>query len=291
MKQKATELLRKVQELKKEESDEDKMIEDFSIGELSRNTSMQEISASTADLSRPLVLSREEEGIGSRSFSNFDLSVGPSVPEQETRRMIIPDHGAKLEGALEQDTRRVIIPDHGGQRDQNLRRSSTDSTHQSSLLDDSMMESGNSLHDLDEDEDEDMEDPESEQEEIDTQQFTYDPCYLTHKWKEVTNDHRAHRLKLMLEESELTFGERRAVCNSDELMDAFIFNQSWFQERGRLRREVGLGKKDPSLLTGAAFSHFFLPELYPCGVPLSWSEAEPFHSELLDFYSYEDTSL
>lgn len=150
------------------------------------------------------------------------------------------------------------------------------------------VESKDEHSDLDVDMEEDELEEDEEEDKID---FSADSNFLVQKWKEETNLVRARKLKARQDQLRLPFPERTAVIPNDDMMDAYLYHYNWFIERQQIMyKHILKGEHEESDFTNPCFSYYFLPELYPCGVPLSSTEAKPFQNDLESFFQFEDVN-
>ena len=117
--------------------------------------------------------------------------------------------------------------------------------------------------------------------------YTTDPCPLTRKWKQETNLYRSLLLKARRDEKMVPFVETKAPQGGQEYLDGYLSNELRSRKKVKLISDMYTQciPLNPSVLP---HNSYFLPELYPLGIPTSDTTVAPFHSFAQDFFGYED---
>ncbi|KAJ3251876.1 Transcriptional activator spt7 [Boothiomyces macroporosus] len=140
-----------------------------------------------------------------------------------------------------------------------------------------------------EEEKEEKEDEEEHEDGINNQlqqEYMYDSCIITKKWKQITSNDRAMVLTQKQLNKQLKFGDWPALIRTEQDMAKYADNQQKFYEKAKIRQNIlqGMENEIPEL-------SYFLPETYNVvsSFPESNTQAPKFNFDVQDFLS-PDTS-
>jgi transcriptional activator SPT7 len=116
---------------------------------------------------------------------------------------------------------------------------------------------------------------------------TYESCVITRKWKQVTTDFRACKLRQIRQEQTLPFGERHAILRNERSMESYVVSEHNAMIRKALRHLKFDLESNISLPEQKSFC---FPELFHVAgtFPNSYVGYPEYYESLRSFFSWQD---